>query len=61
MKKYRRVPQPPESWEEIPCFDCCLGNMETGDCESPQEIIELDEPCGYEFHSVAYIYEEVED
>ena len=61
MKKYRRVPQPPESWEEIPCFDCCLGNKETGDCEAPQEIIEFDEPCGYEFHSTAYIYEEVDE
>ena len=61
MKKYRRVPQSPESWEEIPCFDCCFGNKNTGDCEAPQEIIELNEPCGYEFHSTAYIYEEVDE
>ena len=33
----------------------------TGDCEAPQEIIELDESCGYEFHSTAYIYEEVDE
>ena len=61
MKKYRRVPQSPKSWKEIPCFDCCCGNKNTGDCEAPQEIIELNEPCGYEFHSTAYIYEEVDE
>ena len=61
MKKYRRVPQSSESWEEILCFDCCFGNKNTRDCEAPQEIIELNEPCAYEFNSTAYIYEEVDE
>ena len=58
--KYRRIPQPKDSWEEIPCWDCCFGK-EDGECHAPPEILDSDEDCGYEFHGQAYVYEEVRE
>lgn len=58
MKKYRRIRQPKESYEENPCWDCCFG--ENGECNAPQEILDSDEECGFTWSSERYIYEYVE-
>lgn len=57
--KYKRIPQPKDSYNENPCYDCIFGK--DGECNAPEEIINNDEDCGYNFHGQNYIYINSED
>ena len=60
MSKYKLVPQPKESWEDNPCWDCVFGK-EDGECHAPKEIIDLDEDCGYIWGNIYIEENENED
>lgn len=57
--KVIRIPQPKDSWEDNPCYDCCFGV--DGECNAPQEIIDSDEECGFSWNKPNYVYKLVED
>lgn len=55
--EYIRVPQPNDSWNDNPCWDCVFGK-EDGECHAPQEILDLDEDCGFSWNLPNYVYVE---
>lgn len=57
--KVIRIPQPEDSWEDNPCWDCCFGV--NGECNAPQEIIDSDEECGFSWSMPNYVYKRIED
>ena len=58
--EYIRVPQPEDSWNDNPCWDCVFGK-DDGECHAPQEILDLDEDCGFDWHNTNYVYIERKD
>lgn len=62
MKKYKLVPQPDDSWEENPCWDCIFGK-EDGECHAPEEIKNSKEydDCGFSWSVPNYIFVEKGD
>jgi hypothetical protein len=60
--KYKLVPQPEDSWEDNPCWDCVFGH-EDGECHAPKEICESEDgdKCGFKWKGTQYIFIESDE
>lgn len=60
-RKFKQVPQPVDSFNDNPCWDCVFG-MNDGECHAPQEVLDFDEKlddhCGFHWTGTNYVYAE---